>query len=620
MASKPKYTQEICKLFQGSTRLKEQVVGRLVHYWKEDLRGGKSKICAVFLDGQTFQNVLTAEAWSDADQAHAEKHLKPLLGQVVALENGKIASKGKTTVFHGKQIKLSYDKETVVKKLDNNEKYGKALPLLTIADCSQLQSLCAISLVVCIQTVSGPHNRATDGGDRPVSNLQVAFEDRKIDTAFWGQKLANVMGQSKTGDVYRLDWMTLMPLGQNLFKLVSNSGTKVEQVHGADADNVRDAVKDTLVSMSPQFGLTRSEKMKLSTSRVSLAFVSHMRAADISQDNSNAYKGAVIVPCCFLKELRSLSDSSSGLPYYYGCPQCKKAVKSDGTCPDHGTVTANEIMGAAVVIQDPCTTLETTLWKEPLEALRSEFGVGPEVADTEVLPLLAQKTSACQFVARMGVGINKTGKAHYVELFDLAPAVSAEGILAAFHDLPSLPGDDGDGLAPLCCQHLHQDEMGQLQAKFESQTRLIGGAMCMFRVRAEPEASMVQNVDGLIVKIKAECCVCKHKVTLQKAGAPQTVQTMNRMRVGELVFANVILQSDGRQPFEVMQLQAITADEMTHEKLHKFQASEYQKFATGSVKMDITTTPSKDVHNVLSTPRLSKRLKIQNTKEIADMQ
>ena len=148
MTSKQKYTQEICKLSPTITRLKERVAGRLVRYWREELRGGKSKICAVFLDGQSFQNVLTAEAWSDADQAHAEKHLKPLLGQVVALENGKIASKGKTTVFHGKQIKLSYDKSTVVKKLDNNEKYGKALPLLTIAECSKLPSLCAISLEI----------------------------------------------------------------------------------------------------------------------------------------------------------------------------------------------------------------------------------------------------------------------------------------------------------------------------------------------------------------------------------------------------------------------------------------------------------------------------------------
>ena len=93
---------------------------------------------------------------------------------------------------------------------------------------------------------------------------------------------------------------------------------------------------------------------------------------------------------------------------------------------------------------------------------------------------------------------------------------------------------------------------------------------------------------------------------------------MNRTRVGELALANVMLQRDCGQPFEVMQLRAITADEMTHEKLHKFQASEYQKFATGSVKMDITTTPSKHVQDLLSTPRETKRLKIQHTADIAD--
>ena len=93
MASKPKYTQQICKLIQSNTRLKEQVAGRVLHYWKKDLKGAKSKICAVFLHGKTFQKLLTAEAWSHADQAHAQKHLKQLLGQVVALENGKIANK-----------------------------------------------------------------------------------------------------------------------------------------------------------------------------------------------------------------------------------------------------------------------------------------------------------------------------------------------------------------------------------------------------------------------------------------------------------------------------------------------------------------------------------------------
>ncbi len=299
----------------------------------------------------------------------------------------------------------------------------------------------------------------------------------------------------------------------------------------------------------------------------------------------------------------SLSDSASGLLYYYGCPQCNNAIKSDGTCPDHGTVTANQVVGAAVVLQDPCTTFDATLWKASFEALRSEFGVGPEVAHTEVLPLHAQKMSACQLVARMGVGINKSGNAHYVDLFDLAPAVSAEGVLAAFHFLPSLPGHDSGGLVPLCCQHLHQDSMGQLQAKFESQTRLIGGAMCMFRVRAEPEPKTMQDIDGLIVKVQAQCCVCNQTMTLQQAGAPGSAQEMNRMIVGELALTNVILQSDGGQPFEVMQLQAITADDLMHDTLQKFQALEYQKCATGGVNMDITATPSKAVQNHLSTPR-----------------
>ena len=178
--------------------------------------------------------------------------------------------------------------------------------------------------------------------------------------------------------------------------------------------------------------------------------------------------------------------------------------------------------------------------------------------------------------------------------------MSAEGVLGALHDLPWPPGHDSDGLAPLCCQHLHRDEMGQLQAKFESQTRLIDGAMCMFRVRAEPEQYIVQDVDGLIVKVQAECCVCNQTVTLQQAGAPQSVQKMNRMRVGELALTNVIVQSDGGQPFEVMQLRTVTSDEMMHEKLHKFQASEYQEFATGSVEIDITTTPSKDVQHMFA--------------------
>ena len=125
--------------------------------------------------------------------------------------------------------------------------------------------------------------------------------------------------------------------------------------------------------MSPPFTLSRTEKMKLTTSRMSLSLASHVRESDISQDSSNAYNGAGVVPCCVIKELRPLGDITGNLPYCHGCPQCRKAAKSNGTCPGHGKVTAVQDVGAAVVLQDPCATLETILWKEAFEPLRSEF-------------------------------------------------------------------------------------------------------------------------------------------------------------------------------------------------------------------------------------------------------
>ena len=107
------------------------------------------------------------------------------------------------------------------------------------------------------------------------------------------------------------------------------------------ADKVRDEVKDSLVCMSPQFDMTRSDKMNLETCPPSLSFVAHMKTADISEENSNTYKGSLIVPCCYIKELRSLSNSENGLPYYKGCPHCKKATRNHDTCPDHGKVVPN---------------------------------------------------------------------------------------------------------------------------------------------------------------------------------------------------------------------------------------------------------------------------------------
>ena len=617
--SKQKYTQQIAKLCAAPGRLKEQVTGRLILYWKEHLKQGKTKTCAVLVDGQTYTDVLTLEAWGDADQGHADKYLLPQLGQCVSLENAKIAPKSRTTVFHSKQIKLAYDTTTFVQKREDNESFANSLPLLTIQELPKLASYCAMSLVACIETVNEKKMRPTDGVSKPVVNLQVAFKDQKIDAAFWGEHLANAVSQCTKGEVYRFDWMTLVIVEpKKSFKLVSNNGTKVERLTGTEADSVRDGIEENLTSMSPQYHMTREDKLKLTTSLMSLSLVCHMRDADISQDNSNAYKCAVVIPCVYLKDVRSLGDSASGLPYYLGCPQCRKSLdRADGKCAEHGSVTPEKIKGAAVILQDPSTTMELTLWKEPLEALCAEFDIGSEVDETEILSLLAQKAAVCPLIARMAVGINKNGKNQSVDLFDLSSAISKDGILTAFHDMPSPPVHNNNGVARLCCQNLHQDDMGQLQAKFDSHTRSIGDAICLFRANADPQQSFVEGVEGLVVNVQAKCCICHNIVTLQQAGAPQTVQTMNRMRVGELALANVILQSDGKQPFEVMLVRAITAEETYHEKLHKFEASEYQKLVTGSNHVEIMTTPCKKVQELLSTPRDRKRLRVQTTNDMS---
>ena len=196
--------------------------------------------------------------------------------------------------------------------------------------------------------------------------------------------------------------------------------------------------------------------------------------------------------------------------------------------------------------------------------------------------------------------------------------MAPEGLLVAFNDLPSLPTEEGDGVAPLCCQHVQHDELGQLQATFDGGSRRISGAIIMFRVAEKPKTQMQPNVDGLIVTVEGTCCMCNKTVTLQQAGVPENVYTISSMRKDELALVKVILQSNGKQPFEVMGLNTPLANATMHQKLHKFQVLEYNKFATSSEEMENTTTPSKHVHELLSTPRPVKRLKIEHTDEIRE--
>ena len=75
-----------------------------------------------------------------------------------------------------------------------------------------------------------------------------------------------------------------------------------------------------------------------------------------------------------------------------------------------------------------------------------------------------------------------------------------------------MPYDKSDGLAPLCCGHMQRDALGQLRAAYDGTTKLISEGLCMFRIVAEPEAVIQQNVDGLVVTVEGEV----HRVQLHQ--------------------------------------------------------------------------------------------------------
>ena len=98
-SKKEAYVRSIKDLSVTARRVAEQVCGRLVYYYSETFKKGTSKSVAVIVDADALRSVLVLEAWSAADQAHMQKNLFVLSGQVVCLSNLKVQSRGRSLVF-----------------------------------------------------------------------------------------------------------------------------------------------------------------------------------------------------------------------------------------------------------------------------------------------------------------------------------------------------------------------------------------------------------------------------------------------------------------------------------------------------------------------------------------
>ena len=245
----------------------------------------------------------------------------------------------------------------------------------------------------------------TDASQKEVSNLQVAFGDGKIDPAFWGHNLATKMGLSKTGEVYRFDWITVVSQGQKFFKLVSNGGTEVKKLKGADADKVRGEVKDTLVCSARfhhyhvRFGISR-----IACTRASVAVAVSRR-------------GGVRSGCCPRRAQRCriaarcaaypLSAGRSGVAWDSKFGSLSHITRSCATISftskRHRIPTCSSLQAIVGSLGAAAARRHTKMRKTPKRTSGTRWtgATSPRAPSERVL-------LACPFAARMVIGMNKS--------------------------------------------------------------------------------------------------------------------------------------------------------------------------------------------------------------------
>ena len=353
MACKEKFTVEIQKLAVKGGRLKEKLVVQVVLGYKEVLRT-KEKAVAVVVDNDNFQSVLLVEAWSVVDTAALSKEVISRVGKVISIENAKVASKGKSLTWHTRSLKVSFDVHTVVKEVEDSGKLPKVLPTIALGDISMLTNTCLVSVIAAIHeagTMTEPE--VSPGMKKPVTNLRISLHDKAMSAAFWGPELASCMSGASVGEVYRIDWIMAVPEGVNNVKLSSTTGTSVRKLEGAEADTVRTGLAACPTSMSAVYRKSRQEKLDEEVSRANLSLVEHMAKADVQQD---AYKGTVMVPGCFVRDVHGIS-AESGVAFYKGCSRCRKMLTAyhGGTrleCEKHGEDAGQPVYCVQVSLQE----------------------------------------------------------------------------------------------------------------------------------------------------------------------------------------------------------------------------------------------------------------------------
>ena len=554
MSGNAVYIKPVHMLLASTTRVAEQIKGRVLFVHTEVLKSGCQKAIAVMVDKDkkfALKSVLVHEAWAPADQARMRQILTPLQGKVVSITNAKIVPRHKSCVFFDASIKAAFDQYTAVAECPDDDSYPTQLPVLPNLKAAEGLGGCRstwwhasmVSLVAAVtEEGHAVECNVPPFGKKLVAHLKMATATTNMTAAFWDE-LAEKMSSAKMGQVYRLDWVCLKLEAPGKYRLTSVAASSVYLEAGEIATAVQESLADPaeMVSMSSSIqtccGQTYAVKMTKPFARADLFSLVEIQSLQMRTDN------VVQVPACYLLDVRSMTAESPGRAWYIGCTRCKKQLESVGTelhCPEHCENQGRKIYAGLVVLGDPSHKKTFAVWDDDLLRRMSKKFLGHEDLDVEsVLEDMCQALKGIELVVRVGVATKKDGASVSLDLFDVAEQVNSDGCLAAYkaivHDVvQGLPA-----IAPACCRHVTVNDLGQLIVKACDTERLVETVKLMVRVVEPLDLKVMDGTDGLEVCLKCECVCCKNQCLLYAAGLPQTVQVYTQIPAGEHLMAFV---------------------------------------------------------------------------------
>ena len=129
----------------------------------------------------------------------------------------------------------------------------------------------------------------------------------------------------------------------------------------------------------------------------------------------------------------------------------------------------------------------------------------------------------------------------------------------------------------------------------------------------------MNDLDGLEVRVQCACCICKNRMTLMWAGVTETVTELMSTQPGN-VLSTVVQSKLEDNTFELWILMVVENSIATSfQKMFKYPTQQYLDRVQSDSATESTTVHREDIADLLSNQRSPERLKVQHTRDGADL-